>query len=154
MDPHPRDPDYSIAPITSIIQSLLANHFRNLEHSDVIGIYKKFSKIAELRGVTGMLFEALGQQDTVPVGKPQWSLIHTFLLNAELEATRQEQPQHSINSNDLRIHLNVRPIKVVELGKTPPSIKDMSTICPGRPIKWQLIPSLYLMVTFTSFSSH
>ncbi|KAF8809620.1 hypothetical protein BYT27DRAFT_7093757 [Phlegmacium glaucopus] len=123
-----------IAPITHNIQSMLANHFRHcMERLDVIRLYKKFAKIPESRKVAGMLFEAFGQQllqenimldmvpmvqlRSVPTGKPQLNSSHIFLVNPELEASRQA-------ALGRMSRLDVKPTRVVESGGTPPSVEE------------------------------
>jgi len=43
-----------VTPITSSINSKLANHFQTLEHSEQVRLYKYFSEVPQLRAMAGI----------------------------------------------------------------------------------------------------
>jgi hypothetical protein len=97
-----------VAPITSSIQSRLADHFRTLEHQEQIRLYKRFSEVPALRATTGIFFEAAARRlleggvtlTIVPMVRLPygnlWYTSHVPLSNATLEASRQEARQQRL----------------------------------------------------------
>jgi hypothetical protein len=99
-----------VSPITSSVQSRLANRFRTLERKEQIRLYKLFSKVLDSRATAGIFFEAAGQRriqdgatlEFVPMVRltssrsgtnPRWYSSHILLRNASLEASRQQALQ-------------------------------------------------------------
>ena len=101
---------YDVAPITLTMQSRLASRFRTLERQEQICLYKRFSKVPDSRSMAGIFFEAAGQQhiqdgvtlEIVPMVRlpsnkgatnPRWYSSHAHIVNASLEASRQDALQ-------------------------------------------------------------
>jgi hypothetical protein len=112
-----------VAPITSFIQSKLANQLRVLEQAERIRLYKQFSKVPDSRAVAGIYFEAAAQrclQDgmtlkLVPMVRlstsrrgtqPQWYSSHVRLDNKSLEASRSDALQAFLE-------INIKPSQTV-----------------------------------------
>ena len=131
--------DVVVAPITSLIRSILVKQVRSIERAERIRLYKLFAKVPDSRAVADMFFEALAQQDLqegtvlklIPMvrlkpgqknksdstddeKKSQWYSSHLSLDNVSLEASRQEVLEQVLT-------INIHPSETLEFTKDGPS---------------------------------